>query len=76
MQHFVTDAAMFTLRDCVIDKLRCTNYDATIMGRVPTLIQPVDTRVITTSCSPMYTSQLWWNYKKSTITKLQIAYNI
>ena len=67
MQHFVTDAAMFTLRDrgiCVIDKLRCMNYDATIMGRVPALIQPVDTRVIYTSCSPMYTAQLWWNYKK------------
>ena len=25
--------------------------------------------------SPMYTAQLWWNYKKSTITKLQIAYH-
>ena len=25
-----------------------------------------------TYCSPMYTAQLWWNYKKSTITKLQI----
>ena len=23
----------------------------------------------------MYTAQLWWNYKKSTITKLQIAYH-
>ena len=28
-----------------------------------------------TYCSPMYTAQLWWNYKKSTITKLQIAYH-
>ena len=27
-----------------------------------------------TYCSPMYTAQLW-NYKKSTITKLQIAYH-
>ena len=26
-------------------------------------------------CSSMYTVQLWWNYKKSTITKLQIAYH-
>ena len=26
-------------------------------------------------CSPMYAAQLWWNYKKSTITKLQIAYH-
>ena len=25
--------------------------------------------------SPMYTAQLWWNYNKSTITKLQIAYH-
>ena len=23
----------------------------------------------------MYTAQLWWNYKKSTITKLQISYH-
>ena len=29
-----------------------------------------------TYCSPMHTTQLWWNYKKSTITKLQIAYNV
>ena len=28
-----------------------------------------------TYCSPMYIAQLWWNYKKSTITKLQIAYH-
>ena len=28
-----------------------------------------------TYCSPMYTAQLWWNYKTSTITKLQIAYH-
>ena len=28
-----------------------------------------------TYCSPMNTAQLWWNYKKSTITKLQIAYH-
>ena len=28
-----------------------------------------------TYCSPMYTAQLWWNYKKSTITRLQIAYH-
>ena len=28
-----------------------------------------------TYCSPMYTAQLWWNYKKSTITKLQISYH-
>ena len=61
MQHFVTDAAMFTLRDCwfcVIDKSRCTNDGttgpsldgdtvdgATVMGRVRALIQPVDKRV-------------------------------
>ena len=29
-----------------------------------------------TYCSSMYTAQLWWNYKKSTITKLQSAYYI
>ena len=29
-----------------------------------------------TYCSPMYTAQLWWNYKKCTITKLQISYHI
>ena len=28
-----------------------------------------------TYCSPIYTAQLWWNYRKSTITKLQIAYH-
>ena len=28
-----------------------------------------------TYCSPMYTAQLWWNYTKSTITKLQISYH-
>ena len=28
-----------------------------------------------TYCSPMHIAQLWWNYKKSTITKLQIAYH-
>ena len=28
-----------------------------------------------TYCSPMYTAQLWRNYKKSTITKLQISYH-
>ena len=28
-----------------------------------------------TYCSPMYTAQLWWNSKKSTVTKLQIAYH-
>ena len=28
-----------------------------------------------TYCSPVYTAQLWWNCKKSTITKLQIAYH-
>ena len=28
-----------------------------------------------TYCSPMYTAQLWWNYKKSTVTKLQISYH-
>ena len=28
-----------------------------------------------TYCSPMHTSLLWWNYKKSTITKLQIPYH-
>ena len=28
-----------------------------------------------TYCSPMYTAQLWWNYNKSTITRLQIAYH-
>ncbi len=28
-----------------------------------------------TYCSPMYTVQLWWNYTKSTITKLQISYH-
>ena len=28
-----------------------------------------------TYCSPMCTAQLWWNYKTSTITELQIAYH-
>ena len=28
-----------------------------------------------TYCSPMYTAQLWRNYKKSTITKLHISYH-
>ena len=28
-----------------------------------------------TYCSPMYTAQIWCNYKKITITKLQIAYH-
>ena len=28
-----------------------------------------------TYCSPMYTAQLWWNYNKSSITKLQIDYH-
>ena len=31
--------------------------------------------VFRTYCSPMYTAQLWCNYNKSTITKLQIAYH-
>ena len=26
-------------------------------------------------CSPMYGVQLWWNYKKSTLNRLHIAYN-
>ena len=26
-------------------------------------------------CSPMYTSQLWWSYKKSTIKKLHVSYH-
>ena len=29
-----------------------------------------------TYCSPMYSVQLWWNYKKSTINRLHIAYHI
>ena len=28
-----------------------------------------------TYCSPMYTAQLWWNYKKCTITKLHTVYH-
>ena len=28
-----------------------------------------------TYCSPLYTSQLWWNYKLSSIRKLYVAYN-
>ena len=27
-----------------------------------------------TYCSPMYSIQLWWNYKKSTINRLHIVY--
>ena len=26
-------------------------------------------------CTPMYTSQLWWNYRKSSINKLYISYH-
>ena len=26
-------------------------------------------------CSPMYGVQLWWNYKKSTLNRLHIAYH-
>ena len=26
-------------------------------------------------CSPMYTSQLWWNYKKCTMERLLITYH-
>ena len=26
-------------------------------------------------CSPMYTSQLWWNYKKCTMKRLHITYH-
>lgn len=26
-------------------------------------------------CSPMYTAQLWWNYKKSTVNRLSISYH-
>ena len=31
--------------------------------------------LLRTYCSPMCTAQLWWNYKTSTITELQIAYH-
>ena len=37
MQHFVTDAAMFTLGDrwiCVIDKLRCANDGITALRQI------------------------------------------
>lgn len=35
----------------------------------------VKIKLFRTFCSPMYTSQLWWNYKKMSINKLYVAYN-
>ena len=35
----------------------------------------VNLTLFRTYCSPMYIAQLWWNYKRSTITKLQVAYH-
>ncbi len=32
-------------------------------------------KLFKTYCTPMYTSQLWWNYKKASINKLYIAYH-
>ena len=35
----------------------------------------VNLTLVRTYCSPMYTARLSWNYNKSAITKLQIAYH-
>ncbi len=34
----------------------------------------VKLKLFKTYCTPMYTSQMWWNYKKASINKLYFAY--
>merc|ERR1711994_477149 len=35
----------------------------------------VKIQLFRTYCTSMYTSQLWWNYKKASMSKLIVAYN-
>jgi len=35
----------------------------------------VKLKLFRTYCTPMYTSQLWWSYKKSSINRLYISYH-
>ena len=36
---------------------------------------PVKLTLFRSYCSPMYTSQLWWNYSKQSINKLYVSYH-
>ena len=36
---------------------------------------PVKLKLFNFYCSSLYTPHLWWNYKKMSVTKLQIAYH-
>ena len=36
---------------------------------------PVKLKLFNSYCSSLYTPHLWWNYKKMSVTKLQITYH-
>ena len=37
---------------------------------------PVKLKLFNSYCSSLYTPHLWWNYKKMSVTKLQLKRNI
>ena len=38
-------------------------------------ISPVKLKLFNAYCSPLYTPHLWWNYKKMSVSKLQITFH-
>jgi len=53
-------------------KILCSKQAASIFSRCSNAVKNV---LFRSFCTPMYASQLWWNFRKSCMQTLRVAYN-
>ncbi len=75
----ILDITLQIIFDEIIDEINRQRRTLFVQGNI--ILQKfnmcslgVKLTLFRTYCSHVYTAQLWWNYTKSTITKLQISY--
>ena len=54
-------------------KILCSEQAASLFSRCLNAVENVFFRSF---CTPMYASQLWWNFRKSCMQRLRVAYNV
>ena len=53
-------------------KILCSKQAASLFSRCSNAVKNV---LFRSFCTPMYASQLWWNFRKSCMQRLRVAYN-
>jgi len=53
-------------------KILCSKQAASLFSRCLNAVKNV---LFRSFCTPMYASQLWWNFRKSCMQRLRVAYN-